>query len=362
VTGDQSFRLVLTGQSLIERPLHLVPSAGSQHVRELIRAADLAITNLEVAIETPEGRPVRETTSHTAGEQVLDTLAWFGFQGVALASNHAFDLGPAGIVAALEATKRRGMITAGTGRDAATAAIPGVAMMGSTTVALHAVVAAQNPTGAHALDATESSAARAGVNRLRMPEPAATQAWQTPDPSDVSTLLRSVRASARYAEIVIVYLHNHYWASPAESTPSWVEDLARRCIDDGASVVFGHGTPAMQGIELYRGRLILYGLGSLVFHTRKPECYDTTAWESVVVDAEISSGGGIDQVRLHPLIHGCHPERDPSDGSDGSPAIAEPATAQAILGRLDRLSARFGTAIEVTPDGCGTVRLAASAQ
>jgi len=357
VTPDETFRLVLTGQSLIERPLHLVPSAGSQQVRQLVRAADLAITNLEVAIETPQGRPVRETTSHTASEPVLDTLAWFGFQGVALASNHAFDLGPAGIVAALEATERRGMLTAGTGRDAATAAVPGVAMVGSTTVALHGVVAAQNPAGAHALDATPTTAARAGVNRLRVSEHAA-----TPDRTDVSMLLRGVRASTRFADVVIVYLHNHYWADPAESTPSWVEELARRCIDEGACVVFGHGTPAMQGIELYRGHLIVYGLGSLVFHTKKPNSYDTTAWESVVLDTEIGSRGCVNQVRLHPLVHGHHPRRDRSDGRDGSPAIADLATAQTILARLDRLSARFGTTIDVEPDGRGTVRSARSAQ
>lgn len=397
------FRLALAGQSLIERPLHEAPSAGSQRIRELISNSDLAITNLEVAIETPGGWPVRDTTTHSADETVLDTLAWFGFRGVALASNHAFDLGPAGIVAALDATKRRQMITAGTGCDAATAAAPGIAAIGDTTVALHAVVAAQNPVGAHALDATAASRERPGINRLRVDElisldsaqvsvlqqidiarasasdvgeprnslvtakisdftSCSDRAWRAPDAADVATLLRSVRASAREADIVIVYLHNHYWANPPESTPSWVSGLARRCIDDGASVVFGHGTPAMQGIEFYRGHLIAYGLGSFVFHTRKPARYDTTAWESVLIDADLDGAGLVEEVRLHPLIHGRHPARDPRDGHDGSPAIAETVTGQGILARLDQLSAPFGTKIAIASDGIARAESVTSAQ
>lgn len=407
MTNGRPFRLVLAGQSLIERPLHVVPSAGSTKVRELIVAADLAITNLEVAIGAADGWPVRDTTSHTAPDAVLDSLVWFGFRGVALASNHAFDLGPTGIVTALDATQRRGMITAGTGHDATAAATAGIALIGRTKVAMYGVVAAQKPAGAHALDATDTSGARPGVNRLRVHEhvslddaqmalldeieklrvsagdigephaPLLTaeisratdgnstgrrRAWRVADEDDVAALLRAVRGAAQDADVVVVYLHNHYWGDPSESTPSWVQELARRCIDEGASVVLGHGTPAMQGLELYRGHLIAYGLGSFVFHTRNPKRYDTSAWESVLVDVRLTAGGVVEQAFLHPIVHGCHPEREATDGNDGSPDIAKPTTRQSILARLSRLSAGFGTNVAIGPDGSATLETAMSSQ
>jgi len=394
VTTPRGLRLMLAGQSLIERPLHTRPTAPSPRVRELLADADLAVTNLEVAIDTAGGWPVRDATSHVAPESVLDTLAWFGFRAVALASNHAFDLGPAGIVAALDATRRRGMITAGTGLDAASAAAPGAGVVAGTRVALLGVVAAANPPSSHALDAHDGVRARPGVNRLRVHERlgldtaerallrtiearraaasdlgepggplmgatledgAGLGARRTPDETDVASLLRQIRIAARSTDIVVVYLHNHYWARSTEVTPGWVASLARRCVDEGASVVMGHGTPTLQGFEFHRGHLIAYGLGSFVFHTHRGPRYDTTAWESVLVDLGLRPDGTAEHVRLHPLVHGMHPDRPVPDEDDGAPTPAEGATARSILDRVARLCTPFGARVVARADGTATL-------
>jgi hypothetical protein len=41
--------------------------------------------------------------------------------------------------------------------------------------------------------------------------------------------------------------------------------FAREAIDSGADLVFGHGTHAVQGVEVYRGKPILYALGHSAF-------------------------------------------------------------------------------------------------
>lgn len=345
-----SFRLVLAGQSLIERPLHDMPLASSEPVRELICSADLAITNLEVAIHTPNGWPTRDHASHVAPESVLDTLAWFGFRAVATASNHAFDLGPAGIVAGLEATRRRSMITAGTGIDASAAAAAGTGVVGGVRVAMLGAVAATNPPGSHALDARDGVPARPGVNRLRVDEHA------EPDPRDLTALLDAVHETARVADLVVVYLHNHYWADPQEATPTWVRKLARQCIDEGAAVVFGHGTPVLQGVEFYRGHLIAYGLGSFIFHTKKPLTYGVAAWESALVDLDIAPDGTVLQAKLHPLTHGKHLDHDAAAAAHGAPIFAAPRTATEIVQRLARLSAPMGARVACADDGTATIR------
>jgi poly-gamma-glutamate synthesis protein (capsule biosynthesis protein) len=42
-------------------------------------------------------------------------------------------------------------------------------------------------------------------------------------------------------------------------------DSAHAAIDAGASVVFGHHPHVLQGIETYKGGVIIYSLGNLVF-------------------------------------------------------------------------------------------------
>ena len=43
------------------------------------------------------------------------------------------------------------------------------------------------------------------------------------------------------------------------------KQFAHVAIDDGADLVFGHGTHTVQGVELYQGKPILYALGHSVF-------------------------------------------------------------------------------------------------
>jgi len=89
-------------------------------------------------------------------------------------------------------------------------------------------------------------------------------------------ILGAVREAARKAKFVIVYQHNHFCgeATGVKAPPSpntrvnrsdtapglvaWTHEL----IDAGASVYVAHGNPVSQGVEIYKGRPILYGLGN----------------------------------------------------------------------------------------------------
>ena len=181
-------------------------------------------------------------------------------------------------------------------------------------------------------------------------------------------LLRHIRAATRLTDVVVVYLHNHYWATPQERTPDWVREFSRRCIDNGASVVLGHGTPVLQGLEFYRGHLIAYGLGSFVFHTHRPASYGVDAWESLLVDVDLGPDGTATEVRLHPVIHGCHPDRpdagapiDATDveAADGGPMLADATSANRILARVAELSEPFGAEVVTTAEGGALLRPAA---
>jgi poly-gamma-glutamate capsule biosynthesis protein CapA/YwtB (metallophosphatase superfamily) len=90
-------------------------------------------------------------------------------------------------------------------------------------------------------------------------------------------------------------LHNHYWEPVQANTPEWQKAFARECVDAGAAAFVAHGTPLMQGRELYRGVPLFHGLGNFIFQTRKAEgFYGAAAWRSLIVDARFNNGQFVD--------------------------------------------------------------------
>lgn len=66
-------------------------------------------------------------------------------------------------------------------------------------------------------------------------------------------------------EIVIVSLH---WGRETHTTPEfWQQEYAKRLIDAGADVIWGHHPHVLQPVEFYKGKIILYSTGNFTFGT-----------------------------------------------------------------------------------------------
>ena len=77
----------------------------------------------------------------------------------------------------------------------------------------------------------------------------------------------------------------------ASNLSTWKRKLAHKCIDAGANIYVGHGDPRLQGIEIYKGCVILYCLGSLFFQTKtEVGFYGREVWESVIVQVHCHNG------------------------------------------------------------------------
>ena len=64
------------------------------------------------------------------------------------------------------------------------------------------------------------------------------------------------------ADLTIVSHHFSVSDGPrGDAPPQFVTKFARACIDEGADIYFGHGWHRTLGIEIYKGKLILYGVG-----------------------------------------------------------------------------------------------------
>jgi poly-gamma-glutamate synthesis protein (capsule biosynthesis protein) len=158
------------------------------------------------------------------------------------------DWGERGLLETLDTLHATGIRTAGAGRNEREAVTPAVLEIQSRRVLVFA--------GAHPSSGVPASWAagpdRAGVNVI----------------SDLSTasaerFARAVRAVRQPGDLVIVSLHiggNWSYEITLEER-AFAHDLVDRA---GADIVHGHSSHHVRGIEVYGGKLILYGCGDLL--------------------------------------------------------------------------------------------------
>jgi len=205
--------------------------------------------------------------------------------------------------------------------------------------------------------------------------------WEM-EPGDEEAVLAAIREARRHARIVIFSIHAHETAgdedpgpapwdpmvlhradeapSPNDPRPAAFEPaLFHAVIDAGADMVIRTGPHVTGGVEIYRGRPIFYGLGSLFFDFGGRRSYTSPAgdtqtfpdsWFETFVPVITFSGDHCGEVRLYPLAI------EPGGPRSGTPRLADPPLAARILQRVTSDSAAFRTAT-VIAGGVGHISL-----
>ena len=410
---NDRFTLAVTGQSLIKHDIRGIRTPAFEKVRELLHQADLSFTNFEGTILGSHGGwPLKGSFFGCSEPVVLDALQAMGFGGLSLSNNHAFDLGPSGVLSTLEEVDKRGFLHAGLGRNQSEASQAGRGTVGGRSVAIVAMDGGPGPDFMYAANANSSRPERPGVNRLRLSQiievgQAAfeqlrsvqekvgytaidlTNDSQPDDPpsvdphdeiglaraifrrsdrfgrsvkideNDIARNLGAISAAAKDDCLVIAYLHHHHWASDWYQVPEWVSTVARQCIDAGAAMFVSHGAPVLQPVEIYRRRPIFYSLGNFIFHVRSETSawHAPEVWESVVGLCSYGQDNTLIDIKFYPVVIG---------GKDGLnddvlerrlvPHLATGASATSILQRFRDQSANLGAQIDLE-DGVGVLRV-----
>lgn len=413
---------------------------------EEIRAADVAPINLEVLLHDFEGYPAANGpgTYMRAPPWVADELTWMGFDMFAVATNHAMDYTHGGMEATMRHLEARDIPYAGMGRTLSTARQPAYLDTPAGRVGLVAACSAIT-TGSTAGRQRHDMHGRPGIaplrfdTRYRVPEERLKQLREisdglglerykqsmadlgfpvtdpdgpfrfinlngtghpgvvageeygierVPNRGDVDALTGQIRRATRQADWVVASVHTHAGRgarSTDETTPRFIESVARACIDAGADAFLGHGSHTLRGIEIYDGAPVFYSLGNLiaqnelverlptemyerygmpddadpadVFDARNVDEHGEPAgflsdrgyFETVLPVCEFSDGRLTD-LTLYPVdlqMERHRPQR-------GRPILADPAVGSDIVDRLSELSAPYGTEIE---DGDGGARV-----
>jgi len=245
--------------------------------------ADVVLANLEAPLAASGTRADKPST-HRADPSTVHELKRLGVDAVALANNHSMDYGTDGLVETLRALDTVGISHAGAGLNREEAAAPARLVTGGLNIAFLSF-ACTVPAGAAATEERPGIAPIRvtthyvvdGAVVLEQPGSAPYVATELLE-ADVETAVSKVHYAAANADFVVVYLH---WGVVPLWMPSiqgaladYQRPLGHRLVAAGADLVVGTHSHVPQGVEVFAGKLIAYGLGDFVSHPSASASWD----------------------------------------------------------------------------------------
>lgn len=207
--------------------------------RKLLKSADFAIANLEAPL-TLTGRVVADKKfTFKVPPHFSSGIKNAGFDVVTLANNHMIDYGCEGLINTLKTLDSIGIAYSGGGVDRQAACAPVIVERNGKRIAF--------------LGFSFTYPIEFWANSRRC---------GTCHPSE-QQLQALIEHSKANADLVVTSFH---WGQEKRTTPKTYQTyFARKSIDFGADLVLGHHPHVLQGIEIYKGKLIAYSLGNYVF-------------------------------------------------------------------------------------------------
>jgi poly-gamma-glutamate synthesis protein (capsule biosynthesis protein) len=305
LSADGMFTVALTGDAIITRRLSPYKEPLYLDMIELVRSADASFVNLEVLFHDYEPYPASSSggTYMRADPNLANELVWAGFDMVSMANNHTGDYSADGHRITRRHAETAGLLTAGTGENLAEAREARFLETHDGRVALISVSSAMTE---HSIAGPAKGAVRGrpGLNPLRVITTRYVERGQLeglrqslqqldldelgqqgelgapgeplnllgtmlhpgdesgidsdPDPQDMMEIAAVVSNASRLAEYVVVTIHAH-------NQSPYLKKFAHAMIDAGADVFVGHGPHYLTGIDIYKGKPIMYSLGDFIF-------------------------------------------------------------------------------------------------
>lgn len=424
--GD--FSLVTIGDLLYSHPAANRPDPELQKVLAITRSGDVTIGNREgmfFDLRTFRGTGYGNGMLWSEAAIGPDMKA-MGVDMVSMANNHSTDWGGEGLRESARLLDAAGIVHAGSGLTLAEARRAAVLTTPKGRIALVSTASTFRP-NAGANDAFDGIRARTGISLLRTrtihlvtagelaqvralatelasplapaPAPDATEVTLNDtiyrlaaapglhyemDLYDEAGLLKAIREAKEQADLVVFTIHAHESATGLDDDtpepPDFLIRLFHEAVDAGADLILGGGPHSLRGVEIYKGHVVLYGIGAFFLngeikamqesafsvwpdatgHAPPPAPPERSvrhggnpaSWYDGMVATTRFVDGKAREVRLYPLDLGNTYDRS----RRGIPHLADPANARRILADLQRDSRQFGTKIAIE-GSVGVIRI-----
>ncbi len=284
VEGDK-ITLALAGDVMLGRLVNEVilqngPLYSWGDLFPLLQTADLFLVNLECVIaESGEPFLPPRVFYFRADPKAIEVLTRAGVDYVTLSNNHAMDYQGPALLETIQHLDEHGVAHAGAGGNLEEASR--FALLEAKGVRVGVVAFADH---FQEYAATEDSP---GTNVIPI-------TLEEPYFNRVAGSIQAVRAAG--ADLVVFSIH---WGPNLRTVPPpEFKQFARAVIDAGADIFHGHSAHLFQGIEIYKGKPILYDTGDLIDDYYVDPEYKNDQQLIFLVTA---TGSGVERVELVPV-------------------------------------------------------------
>ena len=249
----------------------------SQEVVDTMNNSTLMVANSEFTVSTRGQAMAGKQYTFRANPSRLSVYGEMGMDLVTLANNHVYDFGRDAFLDMLDAFDNIKMPRIGAGRNAAEARKPYYFIIGGYKFAF------VNATRAEKYILTpEATDTNPGVFRCY-------------DPTNMQNLISEVRKESDYVIAIIHFGKEGYHELEDEQVRS-----AKLYVDAGADAVIGHHAHALQGIEFYKDKPIVYNLGDFIFNALREE--------TAMFQIKLEEDGTMNYYILPALQNNCYTE------------------------------------------------------
>ena len=295
-------------------------------VQELERAeVDFRIVNLETAVTSAETPWPDKGIHYRMHPQNIGCLSAAHISACALANNHVLDWGYDGLSETLRSLGAAGIAHSGAGKDSDEAMQP--AVLGTVGKGRVLLFSFGSTTSGIPQD-WKATSISPGVNLLD-------------DLSEASAarVCEQMRAHQQPGDLIVASIH---WGSNwGYEIPREHVLFAHRLIEEGVAIVHGHSSHHVKAIEVFKGRLILYGCGDFLTDYEGISSYERFRGDLALmylIDLDSASGELI-TARLVPMqMHRFRLER------------ASAPDARWLCNLLNEIGKRFGTSSRLEED------------
>jgi poly-gamma-glutamate capsule biosynthesis protein CapA/YwtB (metallophosphatase superfamily) len=212
------------------------------------RRPDARIVNLETAV-TQSAKPESKGINYKMNPANMRAITAAGIDCCILANNHVLDWGCSGLVETLSALDQAKVHYAGAGQDSSSAAAPAILEIpAKARVLVFAFASPSAGVPCHWAAAPDAP----GINIVRELSRRA-----------AGRIGKKIRSATRPRDVVLASIHwggNWGYVIPEEQSAfaHWLVESS------SVDIVYGHSSHHAKGIEIYCGKLILYGCGDFI--------------------------------------------------------------------------------------------------